>query len=141
VGLTFFIKLGLSARFPGTASTMVAVLLPLALGYVGYGVAYAYIQARTGNLMWNNTRASGVRFESSLEVFDLIWLYGSNIAAAALSAGLLIPWGVIRMLRYRLEHFSVIVEEEVVHEANPALARIDATGQELGDFFNVDFGL
>jgi uncharacterized membrane protein YjgN (DUF898 family) len=57
------------------------------------------------------------------------------------SLGLLIPWGVVRALRYRLESFQMIVEEERIHEANPALAQVGATGQELGDFFNMDIGV
>jgi len=109
--------------------------------YGGYGVAYAYIQARTNNLMWTMTTGPGVRFESTLGAWGMVRLYLGNILAAAVSAGLLIPWGVVRALRYRLEHFAVIVEDEQVHEASPAVSRIDATGQELGDFFNVDFGI
>jgi hypothetical protein len=35
----------------------------------------------------------------------------------------------------------VTLEGEVVHQANPAFARVGATGQELGDFFNLDLGL
>jgi hypothetical protein len=48
---------------------------------------------------------------------------------------------VIRALKYRLDNLAVAVEEGIVHEANPAFARVGATGQELGDFFNLDLGL
>jgi hypothetical protein len=44
-------------------------------------------------------------------------------------------------MRYKLEQFAVIVDGDPVHEASPALARVGATGQELGDFFNLDLGL
>jgi hypothetical protein len=33
------------------------------------------------------------------------------------------------------------VAEEVVHEASPELHNISATGQELGEIFNVNFGI
>jgi len=63
------------------------------------------------------------------------------VIAAAASAGLLIPWAVVRTLRYRLENFTLTIEGENLHEANPALERVGATGQEFGDIFNMDFGL
>ncbi len=116
-------------------------VVPAVVFYVIYAVVYAYTQARTANLMWNNTYGPGVRFSSTLSALGLGRLYLGNIFAAALSAGLLIPWAVVRTLRYRLDNFSMILDAEPVHEANPSLARVGATGQELGDIFNLDLGL
>ena len=118
-----------------------AFLLPAIPGYAGYAAVYAYSQARTMNLLWNSTYGPGFRFSSSLSALRLAGIYLGNIVAAACSAGLLIPWAVVRTMRYRLEQFAVIVDGDPVHEASPALARVGATGQELGDFFNLDLGL
>jgi uncharacterized membrane protein YjgN (DUF898 family) len=118
-----------------------AWLLPAVGMYASYAVAYAYIQARTTNLLWNSIHGPGFRFSSSLAALKLLRIYVGNILAVACSAGLLIPWAVVRTLRYRLENLAMIVEKESVHEANPALARVGATGQELGDFFNLDLGI
>jgi len=63
------------------------------------------------------------------------------VVAVAATAGLLIPWAVVRTLRYRLESLAVTIEGDVVFEASPALERVGATGQELGDIFNLDLGL
>lgn len=115
--------------------------LPLVGMYGGYAVAYAYIQARTTNLLWNGTSGPGFRFSSSLSAIKLVRIYIGNIVAVACSGGLLIPWAVVRTLRYRLECFTMTVEEGLVHAANPAFARVGATGQELGDFFNLDLGV
>ena len=119
----------------------IPVALFMAAMYAGYSVAYAYVQARTTNLMWNGTTCPGVRFSSELSAVRLAKIYIGNIAAAVASAGLLIPWGAVRALRYRLETFSMIVEREDPHLANPALAQVGATGQELGNFFNIDVGI
>jgi uncharacterized membrane protein YjgN (DUF898 family) len=54
---------------------------------------------------------------------------------------MLIPWAVIRTLRYRLANFTMLVAGSPVYEANPALPRVGAAGQELGDIFNLDLGL
>jgi uncharacterized membrane protein YjgN (DUF898 family) len=116
-------------------------LVPVAVMYIGYAVAYAYVQARTTNLLWTGTSGPGVQFESSLSAVKLIRLYFGNLFAVACSAGLLIPWAVIRTLRYRLEHFALTVDDDFVPVANPALAPIGATGQELGDIFNLDLGI
>lgn len=116
-------------------------VLPVIATYASYAVSYAYLQARTSNLLWNGTHGPGFRFSSSLTASKLLWIYAGNIVAVACTAGLLIPWAVIRTLKYRLDNLAVTVEDGVVHEANPAFARVGATGQELGDFFNLDLGL
>jgi uncharacterized membrane protein YjgN (DUF898 family) len=59
----------------------------------------------------------------------------------ACSAGLLIPWAVIRTLRYRLENLSITIDDEFTHTASLALPPVGATGQELGDLFNLDLGI
>jgi uncharacterized membrane protein YjgN (DUF898 family) len=109
--------------------------------YAAYAAAYAYTQARTTNLLWNGTSAPGIRFSSTLAPMALIKVYLGNALAAACSAGLLIPWAIVRTMRYRLENFAAIVEGSTVFEANPNLARVGATGQELGDIFSLDLGV
>lgn len=129
-------------KIPSVASlSWLGWALPLIAIYAGYAVAYAYVQARTTNLLWKGTAGPGMRFESSLAAMRLAGLYLGNILAVACSAGLLIPWAVIRTLRYRLENLTVIIDADVEHQANPALAPVGATGQELGDIFNLDLGL
>ena len=119
----------------------VAFALPVLAAYAAYAAVYGYLQARTANLMWNGTYGPGLRFASDIKAKKLIGIYFGNILAAVFSAGLLIPWAVVRTLKYRLSCLAVIVEQETVHEADPAFARVGATGQELGDFFNLDLGL
>ena len=117
------------------------IAAPLAIMYAAYAVVYAYTEARTTNLQWNRTHGPGVRFTSTLSARKLAWLYIGNVVGAACTAGLLIPWAVVRTLRYRLESFSMIVSDEGDHEASPALAQVAATGQEVGDIFNLDLGV
>jgi len=118
-----------------------AFIVPVALMYAVYALVYAYVQARTANLLWNAAYGPGTRFGSSLSGWKLARIYVGNVLAAAASVGLLIPWAVVRTLRYRLESFSMTVDGKPEHEANPALVRVGATGQEFGDIFNLDFRL
>jgi uncharacterized membrane protein YjgN (DUF898 family) len=121
--------------------SFVAFVVPMVLVYAVYAMVYAYIQARTANLMWNGTYGPGIRFASTLGAWKLGKIYVGNAVAVICSAGLLIPWAVVRTLRYRLESLSVIVDGDILFEANPALERVGATGQELGDIFNLDLGI
>jgi uncharacterized membrane protein YjgN (DUF898 family) len=116
-------------------------ILPALPIYAGYLVGYAYAEARTANLVWNNTRAPGVRFASTLSAVKLTKLYLGNVLAVIGSVGLLIPWAVIRTRRYRLGCLAILVGEETVHQASGRLPRVGATGQEMGDLFNVDLGI
>ena len=129
-------KLPLAAELAWLKFAM--LMIPM---YAAYIAVYAYSQARTQNLMWNHTYGPGMRFSSTLSAVRLARIYIGNIVAAACSVGLLIPWAVVRTMRYRLEQFAVVLDGDPVHEASPALARVGATGQELGDFFNLDLGL
>jgi len=118
-----------------------AFLLPVLTVYIAYAFAYAYVQARLTNLAWNSAYGAGVRFSSSLGALDLAGLYISNLLAIVFTLGLAVPWAVVRTLRYRLENFAMLLSEETVHEAAPGLVNVGAAGQELGEIFNVDFGV
>jgi len=141
VPLVFLMGFGVARIELPESLAWAPLFLPIALMYAAYALAYAFVQARTTNLLWNGVQGPGLRFGSTLKAGKLARLYIGNVLAAAASAGLLIPWAVVRTLRYRLENFSVAVEEENLHEANPALERVGAVGQEFGDIFNLDFGL
>jgi uncharacterized membrane protein YjgN (DUF898 family) len=118
-----------------------AYVVPIAGMYGAYAVVYAYTNARATNLQWNSTSGPGVRFSSTLGALKLARLYIGNIVAVACTAGLLIPWAVVRTLRYRFENFAMLLDGNPVHEASPALARVGAIGQEMGDIFNLDLGI
>lgn len=126
--------------FPESVSWL-GFVVPVILMYASYAVVYAFIQARTTNLVWSGAHGPGFRFSSTLRAARLARLYIGNVLAIAATAGLLIPWAVVRTLRYRLENLAMHLQDETPHEANPALERVGATGQELGDIFNLDLGI
>lgn len=112
-------------------------------GFFGlfYLMAFAYLQARTGNLVFNHTDLSGHRFVSTLRARDLMWLYFSNTVGIILSCGLLIPWARIRMARYRAEHLALQPDGSLDNFAQSQRGQVSATGEELGEVFAVDIGL
>ncbi|MGH8719220.1 MAG: YjgN family protein [Burkholderiales bacterium] len=129
-----------AANSDGTASWIMGIA-PLFGIYFAYLIAFAYLQARVGNLVWNNLRLPGVQFTSNLQAIEMIKLYLSNTAAILLSAGLLIPWATVRMARYRLERLTVTARTDSDRFTASRGQSGSAAGQEMGDLFNIDFGL
>jgi Bacterial protein of unknown function (DUF898) len=97
-----------------------------------------YIQARIGNLVWNNTKLDQLSFKSTLRARDFIWLYFTNIIAIMLTFGLATPWAQIRMARYRASKLSVVGDVDLDKFVGDKKADIKATGEEIADMFDVD---
>jgi uncharacterized membrane protein YjgN (DUF898 family) len=130
-----------AALFSNMKSSPYSFILPAIPVYVGYVLAYAYIQAHNSNLVWNHSRLGPLRFKSSLTARGLTGLYIGNALAIVASVGLLTPWAVIRTLKYRADHMQVFLDGDlaVFHSVDSATVR--AAGAELGEFFNVDLSL
>lgn len=102
---------------------------------------FAYIKANIANLIWNNTYIEQIRFESTQRVRDIAWLYLTNTLAVLFTAGLATPWAQIRLAKYRLEHLSLIGSVNWADYIGQQQAAINAIGEEVADFFDIDIGL
>lgn len=125
---------------------MMESMLPWLIGFIValyalYAAMYAYIQARLTNLTWNHTQLGPVTFESSLPARGLLALYVTNALAILASAGLLIPWAVVRTARYRIEHLAVTAEGDLATFQGSEATSVRAAGAEVGEFFDFDFSL
>ncbi len=109
--------------------------------YAGYVLAYAYVQAQSTNLVWNHTKLGPLRFHSTLSGWDMAKLYVTNALAIIVSAGLLIPWAVIRTLKYRADHMQALQDGELVEFQGSDMSAVGATGSETIDFFDMDLSL
>ena len=119
---------------------MVALLL------VFYGSLFVlgiFLRVRYANLLWNNTRLGPHRFESSLRVRDMLWLYAGNLVAIVCTLGLAVPWAMIRLARYRAAHFALIAEGPIDDFVRDLEREHAATGAEMIDALDVgvDLGL
>lgn len=101
-------------------------------GFVGY------LQARIGNLIWNNTSLDQLTFQSKLRARDFIWLYFSNIVAIVLTFGLATPWAQIRLARYRASKLSIVGDVDLDRFVGDKKAEVKATGEEIAEMFDVD---
>ena len=109
--------------------------------YSGYVLAYAYIRARSGNLVWNNTRLGPLSFQCTLRCRDLAALYVTNALGIISSLGLLIPWAVIRTWKYRADKMRVWQEGALTEFQGSDMSAVTALGAETLDFFEVDISL
>lgn len=130
-----------TALFGNFKLSQYAFILPAIPVYVGYVLAYAYIQAHNSNLVWNHTRLGPLRFKSSLTARGLAGLYIGNALAIVASVGLLTPWAVVRTLKYRAERMQVFLDGNFAAFHAMDSGAVRAAGAELGEFFNVDLSL
>ena len=120
---------------PGMLLYMVPVFALYALVIFSF---YGYMQARIGNLVWNNTTLDKLSFKSSLRARDFIWLYFTNILAIMLTFGLATPWAQIRMAKYRTSKLQIVGDVDFDRFVGDKKAEVKATGEELADMFDVD---
>jgi uncharacterized membrane protein YjgN (DUF898 family) len=113
-----------------------------AVGYAAYLAAFAYTQARIGNLVWNQVRLGPLRFESTLRWWDLMKLYVTNVLAIAASVGMLTPWAVMRTLRYRADHMRVLLASGALASFQGSdRSAVEAVSAESVDLFDMDLSL
>ncbi len=111
--------------------------------YLFFGALYTgYLRSRVTNLTFNSTTlGDGVKFISIMTPMSLAKIYFVNLVVISFSLGLMIPWAAVRVARYRA---SVMVLESAgdldtfVAEVGQQVA---ATGEEMGEFFDVDLSL
>lgn len=104
-------------------------------------VIHAYTQARNLNEVFSKTSLGAHRFVSSMSAADLAGIYISNLFLIVCTGGLYTPWAQIRLARYRLQSIELeahgSLDEFVAATAAPVPA---AAGEEIGSFFDLDFG-
>ncbi len=124
----------------GLAAGLVAAMVVL---YAGFFALSIFLRVRYTNLLWNNTRLGEHRFESTLRVRDMMWIYASNLVAVVCTIGLAVPWAMIRLARYRAAHFTAVAVGSLDDFVADAQGQHGAAGAELTDALDigVDFGI
>ena len=126
---------------PDAMRSQWSMLLASVPVYLGYVLAYAYIQANISNLVWNNTQLGPLGFRSTLTGGGMAKLYLTNALGILGSLGLLIPWAAMRTLKYRADNMRVRVEGDLASLAGGGATAVQAAGAELGEIFDMDVSL
>ncbi|HEU0151797.1 MAG TPA: YjgN family protein [Arenimonas sp.] len=119
-------------------SAMAAVLVPIVVVYLALLALPIYLRTKYINLMWRYASLGGHRFECTLRARDMIWIYFSNGVAIVASVGLLVPWAMIRIARYRAQHFALLADGDLDHFVAEGERAEGAAGAELMDALDLD---
>lgn len=111
--------------------------------YLAFFALIVSMRVRYANLMWNNTRLGPHKFVSTLRVRDLLWIYASNLLVILITVGLAVPWAMVRLARYRADHFTLVASGEMDEFVAASESRAGAAGAELVDALDagMDLGL
>jgi uncharacterized membrane protein YjgN (DUF898 family) len=137
IALGVMILVGIVA---GVVGAVIPSLVPVLFLPV-YLFLFAYVNAKTANLIYNQTLLEEHGFDSRIMVGRLAWIYLSNAVAVALTIGLAMPWAKVRLAAYhasclRLQSRGSLDEFVAAQEKN-----VSALGEEIGDVFDLDIGL
>jgi uncharacterized membrane protein YjgN (DUF898 family) len=125
----------------GEAEASPLFQVAVVLLYASYIAVYAYIRARTQNLIANATVVGPMRLAGTLRARRLAWLYLSNVVAILASLGLATAWATIRLARYRAENLIARANAPLETYGAGVSAHSSATGSEVSDLFDVDVSL
>lgn len=126
-----------NSKTPDT-SAMVAILVPIFAVYLAFLALPVFLRTRYTNLMWNFSSLGPHRFESTLRARDVIWIYFSNGVAIVFSLGLLVPWAMVRLARYRAKHFVLLASGDLDAFVAEREREEGAAGSELLDALDLD---
>ena len=115
----------------------VSVLVFLVL----YLYLLAYFSVKTTNLLFNTSSLSHHRFEAGLKTRAYMMLVLTNSLGIAITLGLFFPWAKIRTVQYKLQHVALLASGSLEGFIADEKQQVSAIGEEVGDFFDMDFGL
>lgn len=129
-------------RSPGTAMALAIFFVAL------YGIVIAVmmvpgaiVTARLTNEAFSHTRIGPHQLQSTLRAGKLVGIYLSNLLLVLITLGLYIPWAKVKLVRYQLDNTALLAAGDIGEFAEQESHAPGATGEELGDFLDVDFGL
>ena len=117
-----------------------AFLIPL-VSLAIYFVFEQFMFTKLHNYCWNNAALGSLRFESTLNVLQMITIRITNILAIMVSLGLLTPWAKIRRTRYILDNLFVFSDEDLAEFTAAGADDEIALGDAATEIFDIEIGL
>jgi uncharacterized membrane protein YjgN (DUF898 family) len=128
-------------RDPDNPQMPIMMFAPVIFIYAGYFAVFAFLAAALANLIYNHIDVGGNRLRSTLVGARVLWIYFSNTLAILASVGLLIPWAMIRLARYRAECLTLLQAGDLDAFVASAQSDVGATGSEMDGLFDIDIGV
>lgn len=140
-GLVF----GLAAigRFRSDWATVLTLsVVTVFVALLGYAVVIGpYLVARIQNLVWNHTTLGPHRFQSRLRARSLAWITVTNLLLSVITLGLYRPFAAVRLARYRTSCMVLLPGAALDAFLAGETARVQALGEEMGEFLDIDIAL
>jgi len=117
--------------------------LAIPFAYLFFGAWYmGYLRSRTTNLTFNSTTLDGrIKFVSNMLPMSLAKIYFVNLVVISFTLGLMIPWAAVRVARYRASVLALAAGSDLDSFVAAIGQQVTATGEEMGEFFDVDLSL
>ena len=106
-----------------------------------YLYLFAYFSVKTTNLLFNTSSLSHHRFEAGLKTGAYMMLVLTNSLGIAVTLGLFFPFAKVRTVQYKLQHIALLASGNLAGFIDDEEQQVSAIGEEVGDFFDMDFGL
>ena len=153
--IPYFIAIGMLIGFYIVLATMFSAVVSgvargsgmggfyamMAVSYAMYFVIFIYLASRVLNLTYNHAAMSGFALRSTVRARELMRLYLLNTIGILLSAGMLIPWAMIRMARYRASRLVLLASDDPNTLEAETQGDVSAVGAEIDHVFDMDIGL
>lgn len=121
--------------------TYILVFIAINAYFLSLIIPFIYAYTAITNLVINQIQLAEHRFSSHLEVGTMLWIAISSMLAIIGSFGLMIPWAITRMVRYRVDSISLHVKGNPEEFIAAETQKLQAVGEEIGDIFDIDVGL
>lgn len=129
----------------GDVQNSMGAMIPMLIAiYLIVGIAYLfpfiYYVVKINNLVFNNTRIDDFQLSANYELMSYGKLLLVNTLLTLLTLGFYRPWAMVRTAQYKADHMSVVAVSELDGFVAGEAKHIDALGEEVGDFYDLDFG-
>jgi len=128
---------GVGAEEVGMIATIIAVYF---LFIVLTVLLQQFIFVRTTNYTMTNTTLGSCRLHSDMRVRDMLWISVSNIFLCLITLGIFVPWAIVRLRKYRIEHMKLFAYGDLQDFIASKEAEQDATGDAAADFLDFEIG-
>jgi uncharacterized membrane protein YjgN (DUF898 family) len=99
-----------------------------------------WVQTASFNLVHGETVLGPHRLRSELSPWRMVRVYGGNLLLIALTLGLYTPWAQVRIARARIDALALEVQGSLDEFIAAEDREVSAMGEEIGEFFDFDFG-
>lgn len=129
----------------GDVQNNMGAMIPMIIAiYLIVGIAYLfpfiYYIVKINNLVFNNTRIDDFQLSANYELMSYGKLLLVNTLLTLLTLGFYRPWAMVRTAQYKADHMSVVAVSELDGFVAGEEQHVNALGEEVGDFYDLDFG-